>query len=200
MVCRNISSCRLSCKPTENYSQHCSATFLAFFSSLCFFVSARFLSHIVSVNLSDKSTVHYLPVTSSQQQLVKKEEHVAAKESDISLRRWWRPNNEQILDLHSSGDACPTPPGWWWWWWCHSGCLNGRSGSVYLKVGEFSRCRPERLKTIKLNRKTIHEWDVSFTCSCKVSHCPWRRVQPLNVEHKWSSCSTFRISPIISTG
>lgn len=81
-----------------------------------------------------------------------------------------------------------TPPGWWW---CHSGCLNGWLGSVCLKAGEFSWCRPERLKTIKRNKKTIHEWDVSFTCSCKLSHCTLKRVQPLNVEHKRSCLASW---------
>ncbi len=49
--------------------------------------------------LSNKATVCYLVSSKKQtdtvrEQLVNLVEHLAAKETDISLRRWWRPNTE----------------------------------------------------------------------------------------------------------
>lgn len=49
--------------------------------------------------------LHYIPV---RDELVNTAEHLAEKETDVSLRRWWRPETERkdrILDLNSSGDT-----------------------------------------------------------------------------------------------
>ncbi len=107
-------------EPTESYHLTLRSV-LASFSSILWFYGGNFTVLVHCQQLfsayksSDKPSVCYLLSTKRQtvkgtelvSLTVNRVEHLAPKETDISLRSWWRPKSELkrelILDLHSSG-------------------------------------------------------------------------------------------------